>query len=191
MTPQPEPASDTIYQLHEQIERLSDRLTRLEQNSLAFQRLFHPAVGLLCGLGLAAVLALACFYLFDGHELIHHLSYTVPIAVPFAGFLFDRALVYLGQPGRQVAPRAGLDTGLVLLALWRAVYPVPLISGHALFLTYALLSTRSLWIRIPTVVVLAEVAYFKIFLWHDPTIFGGALVGAAAALAWKRLAREP
>ncbi|HEY9087727.1 MAG TPA: hypothetical protein VIO36_06125 [Anaerolineaceae bacterium] len=190
MTPQPDPASDSILQLHEQIERLSDRLTRLEQSTLSYQRLFHPALGLLCGLGAAAVQSLACFYLFEGQELVHHLSYTLPIAVPFTGFLFDRALAYLGRPERRIGPRMGLDAGLVLLALWRAVYPVPLVSGHALFLTYALLSTRSLWVQIPTVVVLAEVAYFKIFLWHDPTIFGGALVGGAAALAWNWLARE-
>ena len=188
MTTQNDPHNEEIVNLRNQVNALTARLSELEQSTLLITRVFHPALGLMCGFGLAAGLALASFYLFEGQQLMHFLSYNVPIAVPFVGFLFDRAPTYLGKPGNRASVIV-LDMGLVMVALWRAVYPVPLISGHALFLTYALLTTRSLWVKIPTIVVLAEVAYFKIFLWHDPTLFGGALVAVLAALAWWMLTR--
>ena len=37
--------------------------------------------------------------------------------------------------------------------------------------------------------VLLIVIYFKAFVWHDPSLLGGATVGIAAGLAWKRLNR--
>ncbi len=189
MLPHHENTAETISRLTREIEELRGRVVMLEQTGLSAARLFHPAVGLVCGLATALVMALACLYLFEGQQLAHFLSYNVPIAVPFVGFLFDRALVYLGRPGKHAASFS-LDGILVALALWRAVFPLPVISGHALFLTYALITTRSAWAKIPAVVVLAEVAYFKIFLWHDVTLLGGALVGMAAALAWRTLERS-
>lgn len=180
--------SDTILQLHEKIDTLTARLDHLEKDAISVRRIFHPAVGLICGLGLTLAFALACFYLLDGQELIHFLSYNVPMAVPFTGFVFDRALRYFGKRGNQ-APAIALDGVVLLFALLRAVYPLPVISGHALFLSYALITVKSNWARLPVMIVLAGVAYFKIMLWHDPTLLGGAVVGVAAALLWRGLRR--
>jgi hypothetical protein len=40
-------------------------------------------------------------------------------------------------------------------------------------------------------IVLAATAVVKIFIWHDPSLLGGALVALLAARAWKRAAPRP
>lgn len=143
---------------------------------------FHPATVL--GVALLAALAAAALVkaVFDGELEWFLLYYFVPIGVPFVAFLFDRAERRAGLTRAQWL----VDGPLVALALTRAVFPVPFISGHALFLAYALLTTRS-WVgRLTAAVILLQVAYIKIALWHDPTVFGGALLGAAAAWVYTR-----
>ncbi len=147
-------------------------------------KLFHPVVVL--GTAVLAALAAAAIVtiVLEGELEWFLLYYSVPIGVPFVAFLFDRA-------ERRATLTRGqwlIDVPLVGLALTRAVVPVPLISGHALFLAYALLTTRSRVARWTAAAVLLQVAYVKIVLWHDPTLFGGALLGAAAAWAFGRLA---
>ena len=57
---------------------------------------------------------------------------------------------------------------------------VPLISGHTLFLSYALLRPGSEVIRISATLLLAETFYLKFFVWHDPV---SPTVGIALATA--------
>ncbi len=155
--------------------------------SAALQRapfLYHPitvsAAALIAALAVAGLVKIV----FDGELEWFLLYYFVPIGVPFVAFLFDRA------ERRALLTRAQwlVDGPLVALALTRAVFPVPFISGHALFLAYAVLTTRS-WVgRLTAAVILIQVAYIKIALWHDPTVFGGALLGVATAWVFGRLA---
>lgn len=106
--------------------------------------------------------------------------------MPFVGFLFDRAQRYTAG-FRSSLLAVGIDALVVGLALVRAVYALPWISGHTLFLVYAVLTVRSRWARIPAVLVLAQVVYLKIFVWHDLTLLGGALLAYAAAWGWGKV----
>jgi hypothetical protein len=154
-----------------------------------FERIFQPHSGLAAGLALSGVYALVVLLMCEGDQERYYLTYFVPIGVPFVGFLFERARSYARQSSLPV-PLLALDAAVVVLALARAVYHLPFISGHALFLGYALLTVRSWWVRVPAALVLIEVIYFKIFLWDDPTLYGGLLVAALAALVWSRLSHH-
>ena len=154
-----------------------------------WKNLLHPAFGLLASLLAAFVFALVIRLRYEGDTEWFFLYYHVPISIPFVGFLFDRARGYLQKmPGQLIS--VGLDTVIIALALTRSVYPVPYISGHALFLSYALVTARTWWVRIPVLAVLLEVIYLKVFCWHDPTLFGGCALGCAAGFLWIFLWRK-
>jgi len=148
-------------------------------------RLFHPATVLAMALGAALTAAALTTILFDGEREWFILYYSVPIGVPFVAFLCDRAERWEQQARWQWL----IDAPLIALALTRAVVPIPLISGHALFLAYALLTTRTAVARSAAAVILIQVAYLKIVLWQDPTVLGGVLLGTVAALAFQRGAK--
>jgi hypothetical protein len=81
-----------------------------------------------------------------------------------------------------------VDGLVVLTAMWRVFGDVPYVSGHALFLTYALLSTRSRVALFAAALVMIEVLYLKFVVWHDwvtPTT--GMVLGSVAALVVRRL----
>jgi ABC-type sugar transport system permease subunit len=82
-----------------------------------------------------------------------------------------------------------IELPVLALALARTQFPVPLISGHALFLAYAFLTTRSTIARWTAAVVFIQVLCLKI-LWLDVTLIGGTLVGGIAALVVNRYLRE-
>lgn len=108
--------------------------------------------------------------------------YTLPIAVPFAAFVLERAL--------QRAPlRArALDAAVIALALTRAFYLLPFVSGHVLFAAYALATGRSWPVRWTAGLVLVEVLVIKLLVWSDFSTPAGALVIAlAAAVAHRRV----
>jgi len=102
------------------------------------------------------------------------------MAVPFVAFLFDRAEHWQRLP-RTIGM---IDLPILILALSRSIFPIPFISGHALFLTYALLTTRSVVARIAAAVVLAQVLVIKIFFWQDATVFGGMILGLVGGRAF-------
>ncbi|MBI4672920.1 MAG: hypothetical protein HY741_14795 [Chloroflexi bacterium] len=66
--------------------------------------------------------------------------------------------------------------------------PIPWYSGHALFLTYACLTSTTLFVRLAALAVLLEVAWFKIVVWDfDLTLFGGIALGVCGAWwLWQR-----
>jgi hypothetical protein len=81
----------------------------------------------------------------------------------------------------------GIDLLVLIPALTRAFVRLPLISGHALFLTYALMSCRSAVARIAAFLVLLQVAYLKIYVTHDTALIGGVVFGYLAAIVYRRV----
>lgn len=114
--------------------------------------------------------------------------YVVPIVVPFVAFLFDRGnrwfqLNYLHYV---------IDLIVAGTAMGRAAGVVPYISGHTLFLTHALLSSRSNVVRITAALVLIQAIYLKYFVWHDwITSTVGILLGILAALIVLKFGKTP
>jgi hypothetical protein len=144
---------------------------------------FLSVIVLVVSLIAAAIFALFIYSFFEGELRWFLLYYFTPIGIPFVAFLLDRA------EGYALASKTSRAIDLVVLipALTRAFIPLPLVSGHALFLTYCLLTTRSSVARITAVIVLLQVAYLKLFVTHDTALFGGLVVGCLAALLYRRL----
>lgn len=73
-------------------------------------------------------------------------------------------------------------------SILRARGYVPLVSGHALFLTYAVLRPGSPVTRITAAIVMLEVIYLKFFVWHDfVTPVGGIALALIAVMLVRRL----
>jgi hypothetical protein len=107
-----------------------------------------------------------------------------PIAVPFVAFVLERA-EGLSKSGWPVGL---LDVSVTGIALSRMFYPVPGISGHVLFLTYALFTLRYRVSRLFAALVLAQTLVLKVVFWHDyQTPPGGLLLGITGALLYHRL----
>lgn len=146
--------------------------------------IFHPLIVLGLSLSAAALYALYATLRFPGGSLWGQYFYVTPIVVPFVSFLFDRA----ARLGRINAIRLIVDGLVVGTAMWRAVGHVPYVSGHALFLTYALLSARTRVARATSAIVMLQVIYLKYVVWGDwitPT--SGIVLGSLAALLERRL----
>lgn len=142
------------------------------------------------GIGLAAagLFSLLIILLVRGERRNYFLYYFVPIAIPFVAYGFDR----LERRHELRTSQWIIDLLVVTLALGRTVLPIPLISGHALFLTYGLLSTRSPVARITAAAIMLEVCYLKLIMWHDLTLVGGVLVACIAfANFWVRSEAVP
>lgn len=147
------------------------------------QKLFHPLTVLSVSLAGAALYALYATWRFSGDKLSFQYIYVVPIVLPFVAFLFDRAERFSRTQLIQLA----LDILVVGTAMWRVIGNVPFVSGHALFLSYALLSTNTRVARITSAVVILQVIYMKYIFWHDwitPT--SGIALGTMAALIRRR-----
>ena len=139
-------------------------------------------------LGALAVVSAGILIVFPSERWAEQFFYDLPIAVPFVLFLRDRWQARASWSG---ALRA-LDLAVIgvallrpaTIALGRAPFP-PLVSGHALFLTYALLTTRSRLLRLVSGAVLLQVLYAKVVLWGEPSVYGGMLFGLVAAALWR------
>lgn len=138
--------------------------------------IFHPATVLMVALAAAALFAIVSYISFDGDLRDLLVYYFAPIGVPFVAFLFERAERWPASSAPWL-----MDIPLVIVSFARAMVPIPFISGHALFLSYAIFTTRTRVARWTAVIVLIQVAYVKIFVWHDPTIVGGIVLGIFAA----------
>lgn len=147
------------------------------------QYLFRPVTVLLVSIVAAAIFALFVTLVFDGELRLYLLYYFTPIGIPFVAFLFDRAEHY----AQASLVAWTVDLIVLILALARVLFPVPLVSGHALFLFYCLLTVQSKVARITAVLVLLQVAYLKMFVTHDIALFGGLVVGWLAAVLYRQL----
>lgn len=194
---QPESHHDTVQKLWQQnqalaaeVERLHAEIQQVRRSSVQWSWISHPLFMAAASLG--AALAFAGFIIIDndlGASPGRHgfyLYYMVPLAAPFVAFLLDRAARLRELRWIQWF----VDLPVIILGLVRALYDLPGISGHALFLTYALLTARSRAAQIIITVVLAEVVYLKIFAWHDSTLFGGILAAGVAALLFHLLGQS-
>jgi hypothetical protein len=132
---------------------------------------FHPTA-----VGAAAIfLTLAAIgvvvWSFNGEREIFYLYYNVPLVFPFVCYLFDRA-----ERRHQFSRTQWiLEVVVIGLALSRAFFPTPFISGHALFLSYSALSSRAWLAKISAVAIFLEVIWVKTFLLFDPVTPGGGL----------------
>ena len=106
--------------------------------------------------------------------------YFFPVFVTFFIFVFERLENYRNIHLAQW----GIDAVVVAFSVLRAFYEVPIISGHALFLTFAFITLKRLSSRVLILLVWFQVLYFKLFVLHDPTFFGGFIFGNIAALLW-------
>jgi hypothetical protein len=108
----------------------------------------------------------------------------VPIGAVFAAFTWDRVWPHWSGSVRQT-----LGDGLVVaLALMRVfVPPLPFVSGHTLFASYAALTARRWPLRVVALGVLAQVFSTRFMVWGSwKTELGGVAVGLAAAFLAQR-----
>lgn len=145
--------------------------------------IFHPVTVIAVSLVAAAIFACFVSLLFDGDLRWFLLYYFTPIGIPFVAFLFDRAEEYKSTSTAAWV----IDLAVLIPALARAFVRIPLISGHALFLCYCLLTSRSKIARITAFFVLLQVAYLKIFVTHDTALLGGVIAGCLAAFVYRRV----
>jgi len=146
--------------------------------------LFHPATVLIFSLGGALFYGAWATWRYSGANLTSQYVYTLPIVVPFIAFLFDRA----SEIGKASPIGFVVDALVVGTALMRVFSSLPFVSGHALFLTYAMLRPGSLVTRITATIVMLEVVYLKFFVWHDLiTPVTGITLGLIAALVVRRI----
>jgi hypothetical protein len=140
--------------------------------------IFHPLIVLLFSLIGASSYAFYAALRASENQLPGHLFYVVPIVIPFVAFLFDRAERFRQSTILQFV----VDALVIGTAMGRVVGNVPFVSGHTLFLTYCLLSTRSRVPRIAAAIVLLQVIYLKYIVWHDwITSTSGIVLGVLAA----------
>jgi hypothetical protein len=145
--------------------------------------IFHPLVVLFLSLLGAFAYASYITLHFPERDLFNHYLYVVPIVIPFVAFLFDRAESFR----QDNIMRLTIDALVTGTAMWRALGHVPLVSGHALFLTYGVLSARTRVAQATAAVVLLQVIYLKYFVWHDwITSTSGIVLGIVGALIWRR-----
>ena len=127
-------------------------------------------------------------------EWLGYIVYDVPIAVPFVFFLLERRAAWAQERrGRHGLDGAVLATALfrpLSLALWQMPLP-PFVSGHALFLTYALGTARSSTLRWSALLVWLQVLVMKIVWWGDLSFLGGLVVGVACSVVWHRWQGSP
>lgn len=143
--------------------------------------IFHPLTVFVVSILAAAIFALFITLLFQGDFRWFLLYYFVPVGIPFVAFLFDRA------EGYALASAVSwiVDLAVLIPALARAFVRLPLLSGHALFLVYSLLTSRTKVARLSAALVLLQVAYLKIFVTHDTALIGGIITGCLAAFLYR------
>jgi hypothetical protein len=119
---------------------------------------------------------------FSGEKRTLSYLYYVPIAAPFVAFLLER----LADRSAALKKLFLLDAIVTILAMWRVIGDVPFISGHALFLTYAVVTARRWVVFALSAFVLIETLYLKFVVWNDiaTAAIGAALGGALAVVYW-------
>jgi hypothetical protein len=153
------------------------RLNDLEKYSF-YKYLKNKWVQVSVSLVLTVLFGIAASFLrnFNGAGMFILFVYHLPIGFAFSMFVLTEAANF--NMSRMACHVVSL---LVIAAsLLRAFIEIPFYSGHAFFVTYMLLVTDSLAARFVAAVVLIDVFYVKVFLLHDPTIWGGMVLGLAA-----------
>ena len=147
------------------------------------RQMFRPRTVLLCSLAGAALIGLWLLRNSSVRATVLDPSgtfqYFVPLMVPMIAFMFER----LEHAREANFFQHGVDFLVFGLAVGRVVGDVPLISGHTLLLSYALVCSRSRIVRVSAILVLAQTLWLKYFVWHDfVTSNIGMVLGCALAL---------
>jgi hypothetical protein len=101
------------------------------------------------------------------------------------------ARVRLARIEVEPAGRVALDAAVTLLAEVRTLTGALPFSGHMLFLTYSLLTTRPLWYRVVAILLIAETTWFKLGMWSDLRSWSlGLACGLAAAAVYAFLGKR-
>ena len=137
-----------------------------------------PWVQIAVSLVLTILFGIAASFIrnFNGAGRVILLAYHLPIGFAFSMFVLTEAVNFR----KEQAARHFTSILVTGLSVFRVLMEVPFYSGHAFFITYMLLVTESLTARIVAVLVLLDVVYFKVWLLHDPTVWGGMVLGLAA-----------
>jgi hypothetical protein len=116
-------------------------------------------------------------------ELSSTFMYVVLIVVPFVAYLLDRGERWSERNKKQKL----VDAMVVLIAMWRVIGNVPFVSGHTLFLSYCIITSRSPVARLTALIVMTQTVYLKYFVWHDcvTSTFGIVLGSVAAIIVWQ------
>ena len=149
--------------------------------------IYHPLSVLICALLGVVSYVFWMRWRIPAGDLSNHFMYVLPIIIPFVAFLFSCAQRFPKSSWLEL----GIDALVVVTAIMRMMGDVPLVSGHALFLTYAMARPGPRLTYITAGLVMIQVVYLKVFVWHDlisPTL--GVLLGLAAALVVRRLSQE-
>lgn len=147
----------------------------------------HPSLKVLTAMLAAYV---ACWLIIDFNidtQIQFVFSYFYPVFVVFFLYIFDR-LQFFSESNRIAYI---IDVVVLFFSILRMVYKVPYISGHALFLSFALFTMSSHSTRVMVFIVWMQVLLLKLFLWHDVTFYGGLVAGGIAAVLWVLLNRLP
>ena len=153
----------------------------MRRSRLVFHPLFVLAAAALVMLGYTGLMR----WRFPGGDLSNHFMYVLPIIVPCVAFIFDRARHFSEATLLELT----IDVAVVVTSFMRMMGAVPLVSGHALFLTYAIARPGSRLTKITAALVMLQVIYLKFFVWHDrvsPTT--GIILGLLAAFIVRRFA---
>jgi dolichyl-phosphate-mannose--protein O-mannosyl transferase len=137
-----------------------------------------PWVQILVSLVLTILFGIAASFIknFNGAGRFILLAYHLPIGFAFSMFV----LTEIANLRKERVARHFTSILVTGLSLLRVLMEVPFYSGHAFFITYMVLVTESLAARIVAVLVLLDVIYVKEWLLHDPTVWGGMLLGLVA-----------
>lgn len=151
----------------------------------------HPGVVLAISLIGASIFTLLMLPLprFAGERRWYLIAYHAPIVAVFISYFFDRI-----KHRAEIRPwQWGIEAVIVALALIRAVFSIPYISGHALFLSYVLVTTPLRLVWWFAILVFAEVIYIKVAVLNDPTLIGGVIGGVigGAAVGWGERRSHP
>src|SRR5262245_15304677 len=168
-----------------------ERALAAESTSPPRQFLFQPAVVLFISLATAVCLSLYLLRESIGGSSSFRFPpsffYVVPIIVPFVAFLFDRAEHIRRRPAVALI----VDIVVIGFSMARVFTNIVPVSGHTLFLTYAIFGSRSLVVVVTASLVMLQVIYLKYFVWHDAvTSTTGIIAGGIAAYVVNRVVRN-
>ena len=153
----------------------------MRRSRVVFHPLFVLASAALVIFGYAGLMR----WRFPGGDLSNHFMYVLPIIVPSVAFVFDRARDFSGTTLIELT----IDGAVVVISFLRMMGAVPLVSGHALFLTYAIAHPGSRLTKITAALVMLQVIYLKFLVWHDwVSPITGITLGLLAAFIVRRLA---
>lgn len=136
--------------------------------------LFHPVTVLLLAVGATVLFARILHPRLEIGSLrtLAIYLYHTAIVAPFVAYLLDRLERHEMLCWRQRV----VEVFVVVVSVLRAFLPIPLVSGHALFLSYLLWTTPRGVARCLALLMMVDVIYVKLAL-ADVTLVGGVLAG--------------